>query len=99
AHDAAIGREKFRAVGGEDRGPLAALEAARQQSARDAVRHGVELAVAELARRRLAAEIDDRGLGEIARAVDQVAEVGEAGHDGTIASTCAVQSSSPAGGG
>ena len=50
-----------------------------RKRARDAVRHGVELEIGELARRLLAAEIDDGGLGQVAVADDQVAEVGEGG--------------------
>ena len=50
------------------------------QRAGHAVRHGVELRIAEFARRSFAAEVDDRGLAEIAVAADQVAEIGEAGH-------------------
>ena len=78
AHDAVIGREIFGAVGREDRDAVAAREAALGQRARDAVRHGVELGIAEFARRLLAAEIDDGDLGQVAVANDQIAEVGEA---------------------
>src|SRR5258708_27647902 len=80
AHDAVIRREILGAVGRKDRDPLAALEATGEQGARDAVRHLVERAVADLARRLLAAEIDDRDLVEIAVAADQVTEVLEVGH-------------------
>ena len=39
------------------------------ERARDALGHGVELGIGELARHLLAAEIDDRDLGEIAVAL------------------------------
>ncbi len=45
AHDAVIGGDIFGAVGGEQRDPVAALQAAFDQRPRDAVRHGVELGV------------------------------------------------------
>jgi hypothetical protein len=79
AHDAVIGGEIFRAIGGEDGHSLPARKAARGKRAGDAVSHAVELAVADLARE-LAAEIDDRDLVEIAIARDEIAEVGERGH-------------------
>ena len=62
AHDAVIGREIFGAIGGEDGDAIAARKAALCQRPGDAVRHGVEPGIAELARDLLAAEIDDRGL-------------------------------------
>ena len=62
AHDAVIGREIFGAIGGEDGDAIAACKAALRQRAGDAVRHGVEPGIAELARHLLAAEIDDRDL-------------------------------------
>src|SRR6476659_6906047 len=79
AHDAVISREIFRAIGREDGHPLPACQAARAKRAGDAVCHGVEPAIADLARE-LAAEIDDRDLAEITIAPDEVAEVGEARH-------------------
>ena len=42
AHDAEIGGEIFRAIGGEDGDAIAAREAAPEERARDAVRHRVE---------------------------------------------------------
>src|SRR5262249_26837938 len=77
AQDAVVGGEKLGAVGREDADALAALQAVRRERARHAVRHPVELAVAELARRRFAAEIDERDLVEIALAPDEIAKVGE----------------------
>ncbi len=79
-HDAVVGREIFGAIGREDRDPVAADEAAPGQRTRDAIRHGVELEIAELAWRLLAAEIDDRDLGHVAVANDQIAEIGEGRH-------------------
>src|SRR2546430_4088887 len=79
AHDAVIGGEIFRAIGGEDGHSLPARKATRGKRAGDVVSHGVELAVADLAREP-AAEIDDRDLVEIAIARDEIAEVGERGH-------------------
>ncbi len=81
AHDAEIGGEIFGAIGGEDatRSPRASPRLSER--ARDAVRHGVELRVGEFARGCLAAEIDDRDLAQVAVAADQVAEIGEGGHD------------------
>ncbi len=49
----------------------------------DADRHGIELEVGVLGRHLLAAEIDDRDLGEIAIAPDQVAEILELRHYGS----------------
>ena len=60
AHDAVIGSDIFGAVGGKQRDPVAALQAALDQRAGDAVRHGIELRERELARAVFAAEIDDR---------------------------------------
>src|SRR5262249_57412748 len=65
AHDAVVRREELGAVGREDRDPVAALEAARQQGARDAVRHLVEGAIAELAR---ALRSEERRVGKESRA-------------------------------
>jgi hypothetical protein len=79
-HDAVVGREIFGAIGRKDRDPVAAREAALGQRPRDAIRHGVELEIAELARRLLTAEVDDRDLGHVAVANDQVAEIGEGRH-------------------
>src|SRR5262249_13738273 len=83
AHDAVIGREIFRAVGGEDGHPFSARQAARAKRAGDAACHGVELGMADLARE-LAAEIDDGDLVEIMVAPDEVAEIGEARHDAAL---------------
>src|SRR6516225_6373000 len=58
---------------------------ARGKRAGDAVRHGVELGIADLARE-LAAEVDDRDLVEIAIAADEVPEVGERGHGNMVIS-------------
>src|SRR4029450_11767221 len=76
-HDAVIGGEIFRAIGGEDGHSFSARQAARVKRAGDAGCHGVELGIADLARE-LAAEIDDRDLVEIAVAPDEIAEIGEA---------------------
>ena len=83
AHDAEIGRDEFGAVGREDRDAVAALEAALGERARHADRHGVELEIGVLGRHLFAAEIDDRDLGEVAVAPDQVAEIFELGHYGS----------------
>jgi hypothetical protein len=80
AHDPVESGEILRAVSREDRDALAARKSGPPQTARNCVRHPVELLKADLARRPLAAEIDDRGLGEIAAAVNQVAEVCKSGH-------------------
>src|SRR6516162_6046727 len=85
AHDAVIGREIFRAVGGDDGYSIPARKSARGKRAGDAVRHGVELDIADLARE-LAAEVDDRDLVEIAIAADEVPEVGERGHGNIVIS-------------
>src|SRR5215467_4046346 len=79
AHDAVIGRQILRAIGGEDGHPLPARKAARAKRAGDAVAHGVERGIADLARA-LAAAIDDSDLVEIAIARDEIAEIGEARH-------------------
>ena len=70
----------FRAVGGEDRDAVAALELARGERARNADGQRLDLRVGELARRLLAAEIDDRDLVRVEIAVDQVAEICEPQH-------------------
>ena len=80
AHDAVIGGEIFGAVGREDGDAVAARQAALGQRTRDAVRHPVELGIAELARSLFAAEVDDGDLVEVAIAADQVAKIGEVGH-------------------
>ena len=51
------------------------LKPALGERARDAHRHGVELGIGVLARHLLAAEIDDRDLGQVAIAADQIAEI------------------------
>ena len=86
AHDAVIGGDIFGAVGGKQRDPVAALQAALDERARDAVRHGVELRERELARAVFAAEIDDRDFCQIAIAPDQIAEIGKTRHALTPAS-------------
>ena len=78
AHDAVIGGDIFGAVGGKQRDSVAALQAALDERAGDAVRHRVELRESELARALFAAEIDDRDLCQIAIAPDEIAEIGEA---------------------
>src|SRR5215831_13608699 len=60
-----------------------ARQAARAKRAGDAVGHGVELGIADLARE-LAVEIDDRDLVEIAVAPDEIAEIGEARHGSVL---------------
>ncbi len=80
AHDAVIGGEKFGAVGRQDRDAVAAFQPVLDQRPRHAVRHIVDLRKRELARRRLAAEVDDGNLRQIAAARDQIAEIREAGH-------------------
>ncbi len=50
AHDAVVGGEILGAIGGEDRDAVATHQPAPHKRARDAVRHRVELRVAELAR-------------------------------------------------
>src|SRR6185295_8635860 len=80
AHGAEIGGEVIGAIGREDGNAVAMCEAAPDQRAGDAVRHGVEPRVAELARDLLATEIDDCDLAQVAVASDEIAEVGEVGH-------------------
>ena len=80
AHDAVIGRDIFGAVGGEQRDPVAALQAALDQRTGDAVRHRIELRESELPRALFAAEIDDRDFAKIAIAPDEIAEIGKAAH-------------------
>src|ERR1700728_2064027 len=87
AHDAVIGRDVFGAVGGQDRDAVAALQAALGEGAGNAVRHRIELRERELPWSLLAAEIDDRDLGEVAITPDQIAEIGEGGHYGRIRSS------------
>ncbi len=76
AHDAVIGGEIFGAIGGEDGHAIAARQPTPAKRAGNAVRHGIELAIAELARE-LTTEIDDRDFAEIAIAPDEITEVGE----------------------
>ena len=77
AHDAIDRGDEFGAVGGEDRHPVAAARPRLGERAGDAVRHRIERGERELARRSLAAEIDERDLGEIAVAADEIAGIGE----------------------
>src|SRR5215468_8582372 len=65
AHDAVIGTEIFGAISGENGNAISALEPARAKRAGNAIRHGIELPVADLARDP-AGEIDDRDLAQIA---------------------------------
>src|SRR5262249_788811 len=95
AQDSVVGGEKLGAVGGEDADPLAAPETARRERARHAVRHRIEPAVAHLARRLFAAEIDERDLVEIALALDQIAEVGECSHNKHSTSSCPAKAGHP----
>src|SRR4029077_18884262 len=81
-HDAVISSKKFGAFGGENGHAISAPEPARAKRAGDAVRHGVELAVADLARDP-AGEVDDRNLAQIAIARNEIAKVGERGHTDT----------------
>ncbi len=78
AHDAEIGRDKFGAVGREDGNPVAARKPASGQRAGDGHRHAVELGIGVFDRRLLAAQIDDRDLGEVGVVADQIAEILEA---------------------
>ena len=55
-------------------------KAALGKPARDPHRHRIELGIAVLARRLLAAEVDDRELGHVAVAIDQIAEILELSH-------------------
>ena len=80
AHDAVVGGKIFGAVGRQDCDTVAACQAALSQGARHSHRHTVQLRVAVLARRLLAAEINNSGLAEIAVAPDQIAEIGERRH-------------------
>src|SRR5262249_36868553 len=93
------GRNIFGAIGRQDGDALAAGEPACRERAGNAVRHVIERAVAELARHALAAEIDDRGLVEVATTIDQIAEVGEVRHWRKIAATCSACCLPPCGGG
>ncbi len=79
AHDAVIGRDIFGGIGGEDSDPISAREPTPAERAGDAVRHGVEARVADLARER-AAKIDDRHFVKILVARDEVAEIGKTRH-------------------
>src|SRR5262249_54985033 len=80
AHDAEIGGNELGAIGRENADAIPAREAALGQCTRHAIRHAVDLAIGEFARRLLAAEINDRDLVEVAIAPDEVAEIGECGH-------------------
>src|ERR1700761_7766229 len=82
-HDAVISSEKFGAIGGENGNAISAPQPARAERAGDAVRHGIELAVADLARDP-AGEVDDRNLAQIAIARNKIAKVGERGHTDTL---------------
>ena len=80
AHDPVIGREILGPIGRKNRHPLAALKSALGERAGNASRHFVEVRIAELARDLLAAEIDDRGLRQIAIVAEEIAEIGEVRH-------------------
>ena len=75
AHDAEIGREVLRAIGGEDGDAVAAPMSARHQAARHRPRRPVDLAVGPLARRRRLGEIDEGDLLGVGGPVEQVAEI------------------------
>jgi hypothetical protein len=62
AHDAVVGGEKFRAIGGENADAIPARKAAPGQRPCDAVRHVVDLAIGKITGNLLAAEIDDCNL-------------------------------------
>ena len=83
AHDAEIGGDEFGAVGRQDGDAVAARKAALGERARHALGHGVERGVGVFGRRVLAAEVDDRELGDVALAIDQVAEIFELSHQGS----------------
>src|SRR5580700_1420862 len=85
-HDAVIGCDIFGAVGGQQRDPVAALQAALGERAGDAVRFCVELRESELSWPLFVAEIDDRYFCKIAITPDQIAEIGKARHALTPAS-------------
>jgi hypothetical protein len=80
ADDAVVGGEIFCAVGGKNSDAVAARQAALGQRTRDAVRHPVELGMAEFARRLLTAEVDDGDLVEVALATDEIAKIPKARH-------------------
>src|SRR5258707_904945 len=80
AHNSVVARKIFYPVSRQNGDPLAAFERARRQRPRNPARHCIKRSVAEFARRVFAAEIDDRGLVEIAVAVDEIAEITSAGH-------------------
>ncbi len=80
AHDAEIGREVFRAIGGEDGDAVAAPMSARHQAARHRPRRPVDLAVGPLARRRRLGEIDEGDLLGVGGPVEQVAEIVACAH-------------------
>ena len=75
AHDAVISGEIFGAIERQERDAIAALQAALDERARHAVRHGVEFREGEFTRRCFAAEIDDRSFRQVAIADDQIAEI------------------------
>ena len=80
AHDAVVRREILGPVGRQDGNAVAACEAAPRKRAGDAVRHVVDLPVAEFARACLAAEVDHDGPAQVTVTADQVAEIGEGSH-------------------
>ena len=86
AHDAEIGGDELGAVHRQDGDAVAALQPPLCQRARHSHRHRIELGIGELARRGLPAQVDDRDLGEVAIARDQVAEIVERAHGGAPSS-------------
>jgi hypothetical protein len=75
AHDAEAGGEEFDPIRGDDRDPVAARETAAGERARDAVCHGVELAVRDLPRRPLATEVDHGGLVRIPVGMNEASQI------------------------
>jgi hypothetical protein len=80
AHDAVICSDEFRAVGREDRDPVAAREPVPGKRAGGAVRHAVEVRESKAALAAFAAKIDYGELFGIAVAPDEIAEIAESGH-------------------
>ena len=77
AHDAEVGGEIFRAVGGKDGDAVAARQSARRQRAGDAVGHRVDLRVGESRGSSSPPRSMMAILLEVAVAADQIAEIGE----------------------
>ncbi len=80
AHDAEIGGDVFGAIGGEDGDRRTARQPRLGQEPRHAAGERVDLGMAVGQRLIGLSQVDDGGAGEVAAAIDEIAEIGPARH-------------------